>query len=157
MRSPVLLAILLLFLATGCRYEEIKLVSVDAIEIISSDGSSLLLEVTASIDNPNNARVKLTGAELTLSFNKVVMGSGRLKEPVIIRSNGTYPTRFLLLIKTGDSLESLMSSFGLALLTGRIEVGLSGVITGKSRCIKRSFPVNISEEISLGNLLEPED
>jgi len=142
------LPIFLIASLTSCEVQEVDLVSVEKIKLVSMKNNVLTFDVNAIIDNPNTFNIKLLDSELDLYLEKNLMGEAHLLKPVQINKKSSES--YLFQIETGvlDQKKLLPILFKSA-LTGKINVGVKGDVKGKVYFLSKKVKIDMEDVVDI--------
>lgn len=153
MNKTCLLALMVCVLFTGCKIVSPKVSGARAFSLTEDPNGSKAIRVEIRIDNPNpiGFRVNDPMFEVFLNSKKIGTAYSGKKLRVKARSNDYYGVYLGTDIKSWkDALGPLLS----ILSTGKIQFEVKGDLTARFLFWKRSLDVNVSENVSLTDLLK---
>lgn len=150
-RKLRVLGILLLgFSFAACNdYQEVTLSSVKNVKIINFTQKEVDAEITVVIKNPNNNSFNIYKSDFDLTINGINAGKAHLNAKIKIKSKSeeTYTFRVKSdLSKLGIS--DLPKLIQIA-MSKNVRIGLKGDLKAGKIFVKRSFPVDLNQNISL--------
>lgn len=153
MNKTCLLALIVCVLFAGCRIVSPKVTGARAFSLTEDPNGNKAIRVEIRIDNPNalGFRVNDPVFEVFLNAKKIGTAYSGKKLRIKARSNDYYGVYLGTDIKSwGDALGPLLS----ILTTGKIQLEVKGDLTARFLFWKRSLDVNVSENVSLTDLLK---
>lgn len=153
MNKTCLLALIACVLFAGCKIVSPKVTGARAFSLTEDPNGNKAIRVEIRVDNPNpiGFRVNDPVFEVFLNSKKIGTAYSGKKLRVKARSNEYYGVYLGTDIKSwGDALGPLLS----ILTTGKIQFEVKGDLTARFLFWKRSLDVNVSENVSLTDLLK---
>lgn len=157
MKAPLsniklIVAMLIISIATlGCmKFEEVEVQKVENFKIKDLKESELYFSLDLTVMNPNRSSFTITGSDLDISLNGNELGNTQLDQNLKIEGDSKQTVTVHLKTTLKEAITEQLGGMFLAALTGGIEVGVKGEVTGKC-CLflKKSFPVEHKEKVDL--------
>jgi len=129
------------FFLTGCsNYEEIRIIKVKDVSYEELRGGMLRLAITATIDNPNLFKVKITNANMELRLQDRVLGNVSQIEKIELlgRTQKDYTMRISIEMK--DLMSNAINIYRLFMNDPR-DLNLSGTVDVRSFLYSKTFNV----------------
>ena len=109
----------------------------------------LKVELEAVIFNPNKYKISITDYDLDLMVDGKNMGEATIDRKLVLPKNSEKSHTFTVSVSFKDLLSGGLGG-GLSMLSqGNMNVGLQGNIKAKAMGVKKSVPIDFSEQISL--------
>lgn len=130
--------------------KEVTFSGIENVQIISISTKGAEAEITAKIKNPNSMGFTVYKSDMDVTLNGINTGKAYLTDNVKIKRNSEESYTFK--IKSDFSNLSLTDFPSLlAIATSKnIKVGLKGNIKVGNLFVKRTFPVDVSEDVPIG-------
>jgi LEA14-like dessication related protein len=137
-----------LLLVSCLEYQDIQFKGIQNIEVKEFTQKNIELEITALINNPNNYNISIVGSDLDLYIGGSKVGKAELGKKVKFLKK--QQRAYSVVVKTDlknatGGIAGLMGVF----LTKKAKISIKGTITGKARGVRKKFPVDFTENISL--------
>lgn len=146
MKKLVFIACTLLL--TSCfSYQDVVYKSFEGINIEKIDGDALHIGISVKVFNPNAYAITIKEAELKGNFNGKDLGDITLMNNLSIGANKESVQKIVCKV----SSSKLMAMVPMAFLTGNAKLSLTGNLKAKVYMLSKNLPVNISENINLGD------
>ena len=151
MKRIFFLIILSLILLSSCKeYQEIKVSDVKSFRLTKVSKEAIEGEVVLGITNPNNIGFSVFPSEFDVVYSGIKLGKAKLYKRVKIGPNAEKDYTFKLRSDLkGINLLDLTGLFTGGGRLGHIEV--KGDLRAGKLFLKRRFPVDIKQKISLGS------
>ena len=140
-----------LILLTSCgEFKEVTFSGLESMKLIKVSQQGAEAEMVVKIKNPNKSAFTIYKSDLDVTLNGITGGKAHLTKNVKIKGNSEQTYTFTIKsdfssISLGD-LPKLMS-----LATSKnIRVGLKGNLKVGKFLVKKSYPVEMSENVPLG-------
>lgn len=151
------LVLLLLFLMvssvlSSCSIEEVEVKSFEGVDISKLEDQEGNVTFDLIISNPNWVKVKLNEMDLKIGVNNHHIGTATLLEKTEIPANGDYLVKLKMHLVIEKSITQIATNLGLAVLTGNIELNLTGNAKGALGFFPQSMAISHSEKISWDDL-----
>lgn len=139
--------VLALLFASCSRYQDVVLHEITDAELISMNAKSIALRIDARIENPNGFRIHVEEPDVDLFLNDRYIGKALLDSALVIDKKATavYPVYMHADLAGGPLVAMLITSA----LSGEVKVGAKGSAAGRSGALKKRFPFEVSQVISL--------
>jgi LEA14-like dessication related protein len=136
-----------LLLASCSRYQDVVLHEITDAELISMNAKSIALRVDARIENPNGFRIHVEEPDVDLFLNDRYIGKALLDSALVIdkKTTSVYPVYMHADLAGGPLVAMLITSA----LSGEVKVGAKGSAAGRAGALKKRFPFDVSQVISL--------
>lgn len=135
----------------SCTFQELTFDEIQEIGFSEENNTELLI-LTALITNPNNKEVELINADFKLFVGDIELGDAELTEPVIVQGGGQFPVQSRWVLSHEKSSEEILTSVGLKMLFGDAILIIKGNAQGKYGILKKDFPIQHEEKITLDEL-----
>lgn len=149
--------IIQLFLITsisfvGCDYKEVTFSGVENVKVTSLSQSGLEALITVKIKNPNKMSFTVYKSEMDITVSGINLGKAYIAENVRIKRDSEELYTFK--INSNFSRLSIMQLPKLlSLATSKtLQVNIKGVLKGGKMFVKRSFPIDITQNVPLGGM-----
>jgi len=147
----IILAILSLLLSSSCTVDEVYLVELEDVVVQKVEQDRIILDVTAILDNPNSFNIHVNDSDLDLTLAGVDIGKTRLGDELTLKKQSQASYAMEIIAEGENMSQRLIPVFLTTALTGKVDVELSGTISGKVLFFSRDVKVNIREEVSFKN------
>lgn len=129
--------------------KDVTFSGIENVQIISISTKGAEAEITAKIKNPNNMGFTVYKSDMDVTLNGINTGKAYLTDNVKIKRNSEEAYTFK--VKADFSNLSLTDFPSLlAIATGKnIKVGLKGNIKAGNLFVKRTFPVDVSQDVPI--------
>lgn len=161
-RSPLLLrlgimeGILVLFccvLFVSCAdFKEVTFSGVDNVSITSLSQSGVEALITVRIKNPNNVSFTVYKSEMNVTIGGINAGKAYITDNVRIKAK--CEEKYTFKVKSdfsGLSLADLPKIIAMG-LSKRVKIGLKGNLKGGKFLFKRSYPIDLEENVPINGL-----
>jgi LEA14-like dessication related protein len=147
-------ALLSVFLFSGCaEVQELKMKRVDGFKVKSITTRGVEVELSLSLYNPNNRRFKLKKVDLDMAIGRTTIGKAFLRKKVVVKKNSTETYTFVLYCKFGQLAKGALPLITGIAAKGPAEVKLNGMVKVSTWGISKKIPVDVSQRLSLRDLL----
>ena len=143
------LIVLVYVLTSSClSYKDLEYRSFEGVNIEKMDGDEMLIGISVKVFNPNNYAIKIKEADFKAEFAGKDLGDINLVNTVKIDANKESIQKVVVKL----SSKKVLSMVPMAFLTGNSKLTLNGNLKVKVFLFSKKFPINISENINLGDL-----
>ena len=140
---------LLLTTLAGCmRYSEVELLAIRDTQLTQMDANGMEATVSMEISNPNNYRIQVMDPDVDLFLNGTAVGKATLDSVVVLEPRSTRVYSIPLRATFNQSGVMLPLLLGSA-MTGTMHLKAQGTVVGKARSLRKRFPFEVEQEISL--------
>lgn len=153
MKRYIIYLFLLISLSfVGCDYKEVTFSGVEGVKVTSLTQSGLEALITVKIKNPNTMSFTVYKSEMDVTVSGINLGKAYIAENVRIKRNSEQLYTFK--INSSFSQMSIMQLPKLLSLASpkSLQVNLKGVLKGGKMFIKRSFPIDVTQNVPLGSM-----
>ena len=152
MRESLRLSMLALALAlgvglTGCLYQDLEVLEVEAFSDLSFSLQGLQAQMNVDVFNPNPYAVKVTGADVKLCVDEAVVGDVTLHEITTIRPEARATVPLHVRTREGALREVLKHDLMKLILGSEVAFTAKGEVTGKA--FGFSFTVPLAHDQTL--------
>ena len=151
MRESLRLAMLALVLGvglTGCLYQELEVLEVEAFSDLSFSLQGMQAQMNVDVFNPNPYAVKVTGADVKLYVDEAVVGDVTVHEVTTIRpeARATVPLR----VRTREgALREVLKHDLMKLIRGtEVAFTAKGEVTGKAFGLSFTVPLKHDQTLN---------
>ena len=145
-------AIVCTFLMTSCGdFQEVTFSGIEGVKIIQMSQKGVEAELSVKIKNPNNTAFHIYPSDMDATLNGLNAGKALLTNNVRIKPNSEEV--YIFKIKSDFSqinMADLPKIFSLA-MSKNVKVGLKGDLKVGKFLVRKSFPVDITKNVPLGN------
>lgn len=136
----------------GCDFKEVTFSGVEGLKVTSLTQKGIEALITVKIKNPNNMSFTVYKSEMDVIVSGINLGKAYIAENVRIKRNSEASYTFK--INSSFSQMSIMQLPKLLSLASSksLEVNLKGVLKGGKMFIKRSFPIDVTQNVPLGGM-----
>jgi LEA14-like dessication related protein len=143
-----LILILLTVFFSGCMsYKDIVYKSFEGVNIEKVENGFVEIGISVKVFNPNNYTIKIKEADLKANFNGKDLGDITLMNTLSLDANKESTQKVICKV----SSSKLLSMLPMALMTGNSKLTLDGDLKAKVFLFTKRFPVNVNENINLGD------
>ena len=135
---------------TSCNdLKEVTFSGIENVQLISISQQGAEAEIMAKIKNPNNMGFTIYKSDVDVTLNGINTGRAYLTDNVKIKRNSESTYTFKIKSDFSNlSLTDLPQLIGIA--TGKnVKVGLKGNLKVGNLFVKRTFPVDLSQNVPL--------
>jgi LEA14-like dessication related protein len=137
---------------TACSFQPITFNNVENAKLGAVSQTGVEADITVRIKNPNHVSVTVYKSEMELSLNGVNVGKAYISQNVRIKGNSEEPYTFKIKADFSKlSLAELPKLISIA-LSKNAKIGLKGNLKGGKLFMKKSFPVCVTQSVSLGGM-----
>lgn len=138
---------------TSCtEFKEVTLSGVEGVKVTSLSQQGIEALITVKIKNPNKFSFTVYKSEMDVTANGINLGKAYISENVKIKRNSEELYTFK--IKSGFSQMSMMQLPKLLSIAASktLQLNIKGNLKGGKLFVKRSFPVDVTENVPLGGI-----
>lgn len=148
-KYSICLILFVSLLFTGCDYKEVTFSGVEGVKVTSLTQNGLDALITVRIKNPNKMSFTVYKSEMDVTVSGVNLGKAYIAENVRIKRDSEELYTFK--ISSSFSQMSIMQLPKLlSLATSKtLQVNLKGVLKGGKMFVKRSFPIDVTQNVPL--------
>ena len=138
-----LLFILPMMFLSGCGYQEIKVLKVKDVTYNELDlvSRKLMIDITATVHNPNFFTVKITDADMVLRLQERVLGNVTQVEQIEIEGRTEKDYTITVAIEMRDLMANAMTLYRI-FMNDPTNLNLSGTVNVKSFMYSKTFQVD---------------
>ena len=140
------------FVVTSCGVQEVNIKSFEGLDIKNFDDGQGDIEFDLVISNPNWMKIKVNEMDLKVGVNGHHLGTASLLEKAMVPANGDYPVNLKMHLVLEKSISSIAAQLGLAILTGDLNMNLTGQAKGAMGLLPKTINVSHSERMSWDDL-----
>lgn len=141
----------LCLLVVSCNVQPLEMGKVESTKLVNYSQKGIEAELGVRIKNPNNFGIKIFEADLDVSINGTPMGKAKLLNKVKIPGNSNEVHTFRIKSEFKNVLSGALGSL-LSIMTSKsLQVGVKGEVKGGNLLIRKKYPVELNERISIGN------
>ncbi len=140
--------LLVLFIACGS-FKEITLTAIEKVQVIKMSQQGVEAEATVRINNPNQFAFTIYGSDVYVTLNGMKAGKSHLSENIRINANSN--DAYIFKIKS-DFSNFNFNDFPKLLslsMSKNLTVELTGNLTVGKLFVKRSYPVDIKQNVPI--------
>ena len=127
---------------SGCiGYEEIRVVKIKNVTYQEFKGNTLKLAIVATINNPNNFNVKITGANMVLRLNERVVGNVVQVEKIDLYRKKEKDYTIQVAIEMKDLMSNVLN-IARVFMNDPKDLNLSGTVHVKSFLYSKTFQID---------------
>ncbi|MBL7952593.1 MAG: hypothetical protein JNM62_12840 [Flavobacteriales bacterium] len=148
--AGALLLALLLPLSSCFSYKQVELKDVTNIQVERMDAQGIAVRVDAYLDNPNGYKIHVLDPDVDLFVNDKFIGKGLLDTALVLEKKKAqiYTIPMHAELEGGALLMLLLSG---ALNGDDVKLKATGTVVGKASFLRKRFPFELEETISLGD------
>jgi len=148
---PRWLTFILVLVLTSCSLEPPRIIAVKSIRLHELTDNGAKVKIALVVNNPNKHTIKIRGGQLQVYVNN--SNVGKIDVPDTIELPKKSEKEYFLHLQTNyqqvfNSLGSLLTMFA----KRSAEVTIKGEIKAGAYFIRKTFPVNVTENISSDSL-----
>lgn len=145
-----LLPLLLMALFTSClKYQEVKVLGVEDVKIKEFSTKGVEVEVSIKISNPNSYKIKMVHSDLEIFVKGKKAGKARIVNKITLPKKSEAVHTFTITANYNQILSALGGGLLSLFSSGTIPLQIKGNITAKALGIRKTFPVNVKENVKL--------
>lgn len=148
MKFKFLIIAVVVFLSSCFSYKDVEYKSFEGLNIEKIEGDDLHIALSVKLYNPNNYTIKVHEADLKANFNGKDLGDIKLMNVVKIDANKESVQKVICKV----SSKKILAMLPMAFLTGKSTISINGDLRAKVFLFSKKFPVNVSQNINLGDL-----
>ncbi|MEM9023650.1 MAG: LEA type 2 family protein [Bacteroidota bacterium] len=135
---------------TSClSYEDVTIGNVQDVKVKNFSKAGIEVEVAIPVTNPNRYKISIVDSDLNINLNGKDMGKARFPNKITVPAKSDGVQRFTIEADYDQSMKGGLGSL-LSLLGNKdMQLHLTGDIKAKAGLLRKSFPVDIKERITL--------
>jgi len=146
------LLFLLLFpvvLSSCWSYEEVELKSVDDARLMGLSPTTLSLEISATIDNPNDYNIKIKDPDIDIYIDGNKVGKLKMDEALVLKKGTSDQYTIPIHTKLDGSLGSLFPILLKLMASDKVRFGAKGSFKGSAKMFSQRIDVDIDQDVDL--------
>lgn len=145
--KKLILILLTVFFSACMSYKDIVYKSFEGVNIEKVENGFVEIGISVKVFNPNNYTIKIKEADLKANFNGKDLGDITLMNTLSLDANKESTQKIICKV----SSSKLLSMLPMAFMTGNSKLTLVGDLKAKVFIFTKRFPVNVNENINLGD------
>jgi LEA14-like dessication related protein len=138
------------FVLSSCwSYEEVELKSVDNVRLVGLSPTTLSLEISATIDNPNDYNIKIKDPDIDVYIEGNKVGKLKIDEALVLKKATSEQYTVPIHTKLDGSLGSLFPVLLKLMASDKVRFGAKGSFKGSAKMFSQRIDVDIDQDVDL--------
>lgn len=149
LQLPLILSLLISLFSSCGNQQNITISKIAGAKVISVSQKGIELELSVKIKNPNSFGFTIYPSDFSIKINNSDVGKAQLKDKVRVKSHSEEEHKLIVKSEFSDLFSGGLSSLMVLIQKKSLDVSLKGELKAGTLFYKKTFPVDLKENISL--------
>ena len=137
------------FLSACITYEDVELIGIEKVRFLEVNKSSIKIEATVKIENPNTYKIKVVDSDLDLFLGGKEAGKAKITDRIVLPKQSNQSYTFVIEAEPKNLAAVAGSSIFSIFTTRKIDFEAKGSIKARALGVGKRFPVEFKDKIRL--------
>jgi LEA14-like dessication related protein len=150
---PAIFFFLLLILSSCFKYRDVNVVGVTDVKLQNVSLEKVDVLITLQVQNPNNYKISIVDGDMQVYVKGVKLGNAVIKNNVVLPKKSDMKHDILISGTPSQmSIAAIPTLMGLMGKNKSVPIKIKGEIKARAKGISKKFPVDFSDNVSMGEL-----